>query len=96
MSNKLLIILALAVIVLSAGYIGYTTFIKSGEDQPVGRSVVTESDSGCCMDPPCQECYQRLGYCDCQARVDRGEEMCGECIQADHCDQKAGVCEINL
>lgn len=35
--------------------------------------------SGCCMDPPCDECYEKYSFCICEFREKIGLEACEEC-----------------
>jgi len=37
------------------------------------------SVSGCCIDPPCEECFEKLGYCKCDEWAKTDGFICGEC-----------------
>jgi len=58
----------------------------------------SENDSGCCMDPPCKECFEELGYCDCEEIEENGGEACEECEREDPvCGENndSGICELD-
>jgi len=96
MPKKILLILSILAIVSLAGYFGATKFFSSSEEKaPQVNSASIENDSGCCMDPPCQECFDKLGYCDCDKNEKNGQGMCDECSASDHCE-KADVCPIQI
>ncbi len=94
MSKKFYIIPLLVVLVLA----GYIVFINS-QSNPGGQDkqlVEVAEAQGCCMNPPCEECFAEKGYCNCQQREEKGLGTCGECEEAEGCEEQAEVCTVDL
>ena len=56
------------------------------------------SGSGCCIDPPCSECFEKLGYCKCDEWAKTDGFICGECeITSPDCgkDNNSEICELD-
>ena len=86
-------------VLLIVSYVGYNLIFTPAEvDEPFGisNSVQISDNSGCCIKPPCQECFEQQGFCDCQQREEAGLEACEECEASESCDQQSDVCEIDL
>lgn len=94
MSKKFYIISLLVILVL-AGYIVFIS-VNSSKTVTQDNSVLLGDSRGCCMDPPCQECFQEKAACDCQQREERGLETCGECEEAESCEEQVDVCTVDL
>ncbi len=45
-----------------------------------------ERRSQCCITPPCTECYEDLGYCECDYLISQGKIPCSECATATSCN----------
>jgi hypothetical protein len=58
---------------------GMMGFATSGHHHEMQTHGTQNYDHGCCMDPPCVECFEERGYCDCGWREAQGLPVCDEC-----------------
>lgn len=47
----------------------------------------TDGTGSCCMDPPCTECFDLIGTCNCDSLVAEGKIPCSECATALNCKE---------
>jgi hypothetical protein len=92
--NKITILILIAAI----SGIGIAIVINSNGIAPVTPIQDNNNEyndygngSGCCMEPPCKECFEKLGYCRCEEweKNDECEEKSPDCGKND-----SEVCEL--
>ncbi len=97
--NKIIILILIAAISGS----GIVAIINSNsiiQVTPVSDNYSEYTDygnnSGCCMDPPCKECFEKLGYCKCGELEKNGGKACDECEKkSPDCGKNdSKVCEL--